>query len=87
MSHVFFEKREIAWGCSSAGRASALQAGGRRFDPDQLHQCIWWGGGTGARIASAMRHEQGSCALGKGAYQVVRDRDANGQRRRQMQWV
>ena len=25
-------------GCSSAGRASALQAEGRRFDPDQLHQ-------------------------------------------------
>jgi hypothetical protein len=24
-------------GCSSAGRAPALQAGGRRFDPDQLH--------------------------------------------------
>ncbi len=27
-----------ARGCSSAGRAPALQAGGRRFDPDQLHQ-------------------------------------------------
>src|SRR3989442_13302117 len=26
------------WGCSSAGRAPALQAGGRRFDPAQLHQ-------------------------------------------------
>ena len=26
------------WGCSSAGRAPALQAGGRRFDPDHLHQ-------------------------------------------------
>ena len=25
-------------GCSSAGRAAALQAVGRRFDPDQLHQ-------------------------------------------------
>jgi hypothetical protein len=25
-------------GCSSAGRAPALQAGGRRFDPDHLHQ-------------------------------------------------
>ncbi len=24
-------------GCSSIGRAPALQAGGRRFDPDQLH--------------------------------------------------
>jgi hypothetical protein len=26
-----------AWGHSSAGRAPALQAGGRRFDPDWLH--------------------------------------------------
>ena len=25
-------------GCSSIGRAPALQAGGRRFDPVQLHQ-------------------------------------------------
>src|SRR6185437_16264503 len=25
------------WGCSSAGRAPALQAGGQRFDPAQLH--------------------------------------------------
>ena len=25
------------WGLSSAGRAPALQAGGRRFDPDRLH--------------------------------------------------
>jgi hypothetical protein len=24
-------------GCSSAGRAAALQAAGRRFEPDQLH--------------------------------------------------
>ena len=27
-----------AWGISSAGRAPALQAGGRRFDPVILHQ-------------------------------------------------
>ena len=26
------------WGCSSVGRAGALQASGRRFDPVQLHQ-------------------------------------------------
>ncbi len=32
-------------GCSSAGRAPALQAGGRRFDPDQLHQIGWSGRG------------------------------------------
>ena len=28
------------WGCSSVGRAPALQAGGRQFEPDQLHQTI-----------------------------------------------
>lgn len=26
------------WGCSSVGRTPALQAGGRQFEPDQLHQ-------------------------------------------------
>ena len=25
------------WGCSSVGRASALQAEGRQFESDQLH--------------------------------------------------
>ena len=25
------------WGCSSAGRAPALQAGGQEFDPPHLH--------------------------------------------------
>ena len=28
------------WGISSAGRAPALQAGGRRFDPDILHHYL-----------------------------------------------
>jgi hypothetical protein len=28
------------WACSSAGRASALQAGGRRFDPGHVHQLL-----------------------------------------------
>ena len=28
------------WGISSAGRAPALQAGGRRFDPVILHQLL-----------------------------------------------
>jgi hypothetical protein len=28
------------WGCSSVGRAPALQAGGQRFDPVQLHQTL-----------------------------------------------
>ena len=29
------------WGCSSAGRAPALQAGGRQFDSVHLHQLHW----------------------------------------------
>ena len=29
------------WGFSSAGRAPALQAGGQRFDPANLHQKKW----------------------------------------------
>ena len=29
---------KIMWGFSSAGRAPALQAGGQRFDPANLHQ-------------------------------------------------
>ena len=33
------------WGCSSAGRATALQAEGRRFDPVLLHQTIYIGVG------------------------------------------
>ena len=31
----------LRWGFSSAGRAPALQAVGRRFDPDKLHQIGW----------------------------------------------
>ena len=30
------------WGCSSAGRAPALHAGGHRFDPVHLHHFKWW---------------------------------------------
>ena len=29
------------WGCSSAGRAPALQAGGQEFDSPHLHQRLW----------------------------------------------
>ncbi len=32
------EKSASAWGCSSVGRAPEWHSGGRRFDPDQLHQ-------------------------------------------------
>ena len=30
--------RPTKWGCSSVGRAPALQAGGHRFEPVHLHQ-------------------------------------------------
>ena len=33
-----YQIKVIKWGCSSVGRAGALQASGRRFDPVQLHQ-------------------------------------------------
>ena len=36
------------WGCSSAGRAPALQAGGQEFDPPYLHYKI-------GRIAQVVR--------------------------------
>ena len=36
-------EKKIAWGYSSAGRAPALQAGGRRFDPDYLHHLSSYG--------------------------------------------
>ena len=32
------EELDKIWGCSSAGRAPALQAGGQEFDPPHLHQ-------------------------------------------------
>ena len=36
LAHHFYKSRWI-WGFSSAGRAPALQAGGQRFDPANLH--------------------------------------------------
>ena len=32
-----YDANHLTWGCSSAGRAAALQAVGRRFDSAQLH--------------------------------------------------
>ena len=32
------KKLHFMWGCSSAGRAPALQAGGQEFDSPHLHQ-------------------------------------------------
>ena len=37
-------------GCSSAGRAPDLHSGGRRFDPDQLHQS--WSGSSNRACSS-----------------------------------
>ena len=37
--HEKFLKKMMG-GCSSLGRAPALQAGGSRFDPDHLHQTV-----------------------------------------------
>ena len=34
----------LIWGCSSAGRAPALHAGGQEFDPPHLHQERVWNG-------------------------------------------
>ena len=39
VKYVGFQKKVAKfWGCSSVGRAPALQAGGRQFESDQLHQ-------------------------------------------------
>ena len=44
-------------GCSSVGRAPDLHSGGRRFDPDQLHQFDWASssGGLAARRVNHVR--------------------------------
>ena len=34
------ERPSHVWGCSSAGRAPALHAGGQEFEPPHLHQ-MW----------------------------------------------
>ena len=44
-------KRLQGWACSSAGRASALQAGGHRFDPGHVHQTSYDGYFVGSRPA------------------------------------
>ena len=36
----FSKARLHPWGCSSAGRAPALHAGGQEFDPPHLHQVL-----------------------------------------------
>ena len=74
-------------GCSSIGRAPALQAGGRRFDPVQLHQVqdrpsVAREGQTSALLARVVSIAE-SCSLfnnseGKGSFGS--DEDPNEQR-------
>ena len=46
----------VTRGCSSAGRAPALQAGGQRFDSAHLHQA------TEGRKCSVMSNQYSGCA-------------------------
>ena len=48
------------WGCSSAGRAPALQAGGQGFDSLHLHQATRVAGQTRGKLIQANgRHTMG----------------------------
>ena len=42
-----FKAKAVTWGCSSIGRAAALQAVGQEFKPPQLHQRTGVGEKTG----------------------------------------
>src|SRR3954468_1702193 len=70
-------------GCSSIGRAPALQAGGRRFDPVQLHQDLSVARGAAFSTAHRAVSSAESCSLfnnseGKGSFGS--DEDPNEQR-------
>ena len=41
-SRKYFRALLKKWGCSSAGRAPALQAGGQEFDPPHLHHFLFF---------------------------------------------
>ena len=45
--------RQKLWGLSSAGRASALQAEGHRFEPYRFHSNFGWSYGEIAQLARA----------------------------------
>ena len=47
------------WGISSAGRAPALQAGGRRFDPVILHHHLVLAGMSAVLVAVALSVRRG----------------------------
>ena len=44
---------------SSAGRASALQAEGQRFDPVNLHYNLIWSGGVGVNMPACHAGDRG----------------------------
>jgi hypothetical protein len=50
-------------GCSSAGRAPALQAGGHRFEPVHLHQRAGWAGGSGGGRVLGEKEVPGAAVL------------------------
>ena len=53
----------VSWGCSSVGRAPALQAGGRQFDPDHLHQIRLRAGSSVGLERALDKREVGSSSL------------------------
>ena len=53
LDHIFYTL--FIRGCSSVGRAPDLHSGGRRFDPDQLHQVATDVGGTPGPVAQVAR--------------------------------
>lgn len=64
---IKFIKSFIKWVRSSAGRAPALHAGGRRFDPDRIHHYIfkylklsWRGSSVGLEHSVHTRKVMGS---------------------------
>ena len=49
----------LLWKISSAGRASALQAEGQRFDPVNLHYNLIWSGGVGVNMPACHAGDRG----------------------------
>lgn len=84
MVRIHPDPPKSTWGCSSIGRAPALQAGGRRFDPVQLHQLSpsRLRAGTVFSAAHAVRNAEGSSLFnnseGKGSLDLMRVRRAKG---------
>ena len=79
------KQNPIKWGCSSAGRAPALQAGGHGFESHHLHQVTFFGKKGNQRnfikrVSKEMfienrirnkRNETDSCILRKTCYKDI----------------